>query len=138
MELTRRRIFIFGVAVGLVLAVLSFDALAGEADRGGELYLQYCSACHGKDGRGDGPVSPYLQLKPTDLTRLKKENRGIYPLSKVMSSIDGTRDVRGHGDAKMPVWGEVFEKEAEGKKYPTLTSLLKVKVIAEYISALQR
>lgn len=138
MQLTRRRIFIFGVAVGLALAVLSLDALAGEADRGRELYLQYCGACHGKEGRGEGPVSSDLKIKPTDLTLLKKENSGIYPLRKVMTSIDGSRVVRGHGDAKMPVWGEVFEKEAEGKKYPTLTSLLKVKVIAEYISTLQR
>ena len=126
------------IAWGIVLLAFPLVVLAGEPDPGRELYLKYCASCHGKDGRSDGPVSPYLQIKPTDLTRLKKENRGIYPLGKVMSSIDGTHDVRGHGDAKMPVWGEVFEKEVEGKKYPMLTSLLKVKVIAEYISTLQR
>ncbi|MBI2361559.1 MAG: cytochrome c [Deltaproteobacteria bacterium] len=125
-------------AWGIALIAVSRVVSAGEPDQGRELYRKYCASCHGAQGTGDGPVSPHLKVKPTDLTRLKKENRGIYPLGKVMSSIDGTRDVRGHGDAKMPVWGEVFEKEAEAKRYPTLTSLLKVKVIAEYISTLQR
>jgi hypothetical protein len=33
-----------------------------------------------------------------------------------MTSIDGSCVVRGHGDKTMPVWGEVFEKEAEVAK----------------------
>jgi len=82
-----------------------------------------------------------LKIKVPDLTLLKKNNKGNYPLDKVMTSIDGSRAVRGHGDKTMPVWGEIFEKQAkesDSGKYPKLTSLLQVRTIAEYIGALQR
>ncbi|MGZ8500497.1 MAG: hypothetical protein ACXW5W_19000 [Candidatus Binatia bacterium] len=37
-----------------------------------------------------------------------------------MATIDGRRLVRAHGDRDMPVWGEIFRSEVEGKKYPNL------------------
>jgi mono/diheme cytochrome c family protein len=37
--------------------------------RGAELFNINCTACHGADGKGDGPVAPFLQnKKPVDLT----------------------------------------------------------------------
>ena len=111
---------------------------AAETDQGRQIYIQYCASCHGKDGRGNGPVSPYLKINPPDLTLLKKKNQGIYPMPKVMSAIDGSRTVRAHGDGEMPVWGEIFRKEAESTKYTELTTLLKIKIIAEYIATIQR
>ncbi len=37
--------------------------------RGAELFNINCTACHGKDAKGDGPVAPFLQnKKPVDLT----------------------------------------------------------------------
>ncbi len=53
-----------------------------------------------------------------------------------MSAIDGRRIVRAHGDRQMPVWGEIFRMEQE--KYPERTSLLKAKIIAEYVATLQK
>jgi hypothetical protein len=38
----------------------------------------------------------------------------------------------------MPVWGEVFQQELEKERYKELTTLLKAKVIADYIGTLQR
>jgi mono/diheme cytochrome c family protein len=111
---------------------------AAETDQGQQFFMQYCASCHGKDGRGNGPVSPYLKIKVPNLTLLKKNNKGIYPMAKVMSAIDGSRVVRAHGDREMPVWGEIFRKEAEAAKYTELTSLLKTKMIAEYVATLQR
>ena len=124
----------------LLLFFLAVGTSAGSAekDSGKQLYMQYCSSCHGMGGRGNGPVTPYLKIKVPDLTLLKKNNKGIYPISKVMSAIDGSRAVRAHGDREMPVWGEIFRKEAEDAKYTELTALLKSKLIAEYVATLQR
>ena len=37
--------------------------------RGAELFHINCTACHGEDAKGDGPVAPFLQnKKPVDLT----------------------------------------------------------------------
>ncbi len=38
-------------------------------ERGAELFRINCTACHGLDGKGDGPVAPFLRnKKPIDLT----------------------------------------------------------------------
>ena len=118
--------------------VIGTAAAAAETAAGKEPYIQYCASCHGEDGRGGGPVSGYLKVKVPDLTLLKKNNKGIYPLDNVMSAIDGRRTVRAHGDRKMPVWGEIFRKEAEGGKYSELQTLLKAKLIAEYVATIQK
>jgi mono/diheme cytochrome c family protein len=132
------KIIAFILVVLFLCSGLGTRVWAAATDQGQQLYIQYCASCHGKDGRGNGPVSPYLKIKVPDLTLLKKNNKGIYPMAKVMSAIDGSRAVRAHGDREMPVWGEIFRKEAEAAKYTELTSLLKTKTIAEYVSTLQR
>jgi mono/diheme cytochrome c family protein len=37
---------------------------------GQEMFVNYCAACHGKDGKGDGPAAPALKVAPADLTAL--------------------------------------------------------------------
>ena len=128
--------WICALVAGLVLWLPA--AGAADGDTGKELYIKYCSACHGKDGKGNGSVTPYLKIRVPDLTLLRKNNKGIFPFARVMSSMDSSRAVRAHGEPSMPVWGEVFEKEVEAGKYPILTSLYKVKAIAEYVSTIQR
>src|ERR1022692_4235248 len=38
------------------------------ASSGKEMYWAYCAACHGTDGKGDGPASAALKSRPLDLT----------------------------------------------------------------------
>lgn len=121
-----------------VLVIAPITQSFADENSGKEMYLKYCGSCHGSQGKGDGPVSRDLKVKVPDLTLLRGKNKGIYPLDRVMSSIDGRRLVRAHGDRKMPVWGEVFTQEHEKEKYTELTSLLKAKVIAEYVGTLQK
>ncbi len=126
-------------AVALALGLgFSTASLAAQSNSGKQIYLQYCSSCHGKAGKGDGTVSRDLKVRVPDLTGLAEKNQGVYPLDYVMATIDGRRLVRGHGERNMPVWGESFRSESEGKKYPELTTLLKAKVIAEYVATLQK
>lgn len=124
-------------AVVLSVVLFSYAALkAAQVDAGKEFYLKHCSSCHGEEGHGNGPVGKYLRVKVPDLTLIKRKNNGIFPLDKVMAAIDGRRDVRGHGSREMPVWGEIFQRQQE--KAPERTTLLKAKIIAEYVGALQR
>jgi len=111
---------------------------AAESDQGRANYLRYCASCHGVEGKGDGTVSRSLKVKPADLTQLQKKNKGVFPQEKVMTSIEGKTRIAAHGESKMPVWGEIFEKEAAVQKDPASASAAKVKVIAEYLSTIQR
>ena len=50
------------------------DAAVSEGQR---VFVRHCSACHGVDGRGDGPAAPALQPPPADLTRIAQRRGGI-------------------------------------------------------------
>jgi mono/diheme cytochrome c family protein len=43
-------------------------ARRGDSDSGKRLYADYCAVCHGKEGRGDGPVTGMFGPKPFDFT----------------------------------------------------------------------
>jgi cytochrome c oxidase cbb3-type subunit 2 len=43
---------------------------SASSSRGATLFATYCAACHGTAGRGDGPLSPSLPVKPADLAAL--------------------------------------------------------------------
>jgi mono/diheme cytochrome c family protein len=46
---------------------------------GSEMYREYCAACHGVSGKGNGPAAPALKTTPTDLTQLAARNGGVFP-----------------------------------------------------------
>jgi mono/diheme cytochrome c family protein len=62
---------------------------------GRDLFQFYCASCHGKTGRGDGPVAPALKQLPTDLTLLA-------------GRAGGATSPAAHGSSEMPVWGPIF------------------------------
>lgn len=86
-------------------------AQAQTTDAGQFEYLHNCAACHGKSGKGDGPVSQYLIKKAPDLTRLAVENNGSFPRIEVHELIDGRRILGAHGNQAMPIWGNRFSAE---------------------------
>jgi mono/diheme cytochrome c family protein len=130
---------LFVLIVWLVILCTAYSpATAAEVDAGRDMYRRYCASCHGADAKGKGTVSSQLKRKMPDLTTIKKRRNGVFPLDDVMATIDGRRMARGHGTREMPVWGEVFSAETDQKKYTELTTLLKAKVIAEYVATLQQ
>jgi mono/diheme cytochrome c family protein len=64
-----------GYAVALLLLVVAgAPAQAGSDEavaRGKKVYNQICASCHGRYGRGDGPIAPNLVARPPDLTNPK-------------------------------------------------------------------
>jgi mono/diheme cytochrome c family protein len=69
--------------------------------KGKELFLVYCSVCHGPVGRGDGPVSPKF-VPPPDLT---------HPSIQRGRSDGYMQHVIGTGGAVMPAYGEALLPE---------------------------
>jgi mono/diheme cytochrome c family protein len=78
------------------------------ADSGEEMYREYCAACHGKAGKGDGPAAVALKAPLPDLTMLAKNNGGKYPTDHVASVFRFGVAEAAHGTVDMPVWGLLF------------------------------
>jgi mono/diheme cytochrome c family protein len=55
------------VFVAAVLLV-SASARAQDADAGRSVYVAKCLACHGDEGKGDGPAAAALPKRPPDMT----------------------------------------------------------------------
>lgn len=107
------------VAIGLVLLALGlsvyYRALLVAAvtpnpmphepksiSRGAAIWATTCAACHGPEGRGDGPVTARLPKKPKDLTRIAPPP--IFP--------DGVLAYRiATGGVVMPAWAGVLSEQ---------------------------
>ena len=115
---------------------------AAENDETGrELYLRYCSACHGPEAKGDGVAGSLMRPQPADLTRLTSRHGDEYPMEQVVRTIDGREALRAHGEPAMPVWGEVLSAEhgSKGKQRPPIERRVQGRIfsIAEYLRTIQ-
>lgn len=120
----KRKALIIGMVVGgVMLAGAQAVAAAGSSGKGLvsegislELgrrdFVNYCAACHGVSGTGDGTLAEFLTLASPDLTKLARLNAGQFPEERVREVIDGRADVKVHGMRDMPVWGDWFNAEA--------------------------
>lgn len=79
-----------------------------------EMFDNYCAACHGKSGKGDGPAALALKIAPADLTQITRRNEGKFPELKVQQTITLDIHINAHGDREMPVWGTVFKSLDSG------------------------
>ena len=101
---------------------------------GQEMYRSYCAACHGKDGKGDGPATAALKSRPSDLTALAKRNAGKFPELRVFTAINGDLRVTAHGSKDMPTWGTVF-RQMQGTDVAGVK--LRIRNLTKYIESLQ-
>jgi mono/diheme cytochrome c family protein len=104
------------------------------AASGEEMYNSYCAACHGRDGKGNGPAASALKSGPSDLTTLSSKNGGKYPSMKVSSVIRGEDVVASHGSRDMPIWGKLFWSISEGSDAEVLQ---RVANLNKYIESIQ-
>ncbi len=129
--------------IGSLAAVLSLLALACNDERpsrsiaGRDLYLRYCTSCHGENGKGQGPVASSLRTAPADLTQIAKRAGGRFDEATVLAAIDGRRAVTAHGPREMPVWGAVFGDELKGQAYPEYVNLLQSRALMDYLRSVQ-
>lgn len=118
---------------------------ANAAEAGRREYQSACATCHGIDGRGDGPMKPFLLRAPADLTTLAARRGGAFPRQQIADLIDG-RGEEGpgpHGTREMPVWGLVYREEADwrlrGVPFPAEWSVRgRILALVDYLATLQR
>lgn len=65
---------------------------APDLERAAELYQTQCAACHGAEGRGDGPAGAAMEPAPTDFTEVARYNgRSLLGLhTTITQGVDGT------------------------------------------------
>ncbi len=81
-----------GVKPAIDLAMLK-KSDKDEIEKGKELFVRNCSACHGTEGKGDGPAGAALNPKPRDFTKLENWTNGpdIFNLYKtIQEGVPGT------------------------------------------------
>jgi cytochrome c553 len=97
-------------------------------------YVFYCAPCHGRSGKGDGPVAPSLRVRPADLSTLAERNGGTFPRERVAAYITGIgRPIAAHGTSEMPVWGPAFRAlDASDRR-----AEVRVSAIVDHLQSLQ-
>jgi mono/diheme cytochrome c family protein len=98
---------------------------------GKEMFASYCTPCHGKTGKGDGPAAAALKKAPADLTTLSARNGGKFPETRVKRYIEGLDEVSAHGSRDMPVWGPLFRDLGRD------TAALRIEALSTYLKTLQ-
>lgn len=102
-------------------------------------YADYCAACHGATGKGDGIAAAGLSKKPADLTQLAARNGGEFPTTRVMAQIWGYAKAKGRGvmpDFAPMMTGDLVPYDGgDGIQTPTPERLV---ALAEYLKTLQK
>ncbi|HEX6894987.1 MAG TPA: c-type cytochrome [Bryobacteraceae bacterium] len=103
------------------------------AASGSDMFKQYCAACHGLEGKGNGPAATALKKTPANLTELSSKNNGAFPELRVYNTIKGDVEVSAHGTRDMPVWGALFPSVSatQGEVQLRLSNL------TDYVKSLQ-
>ena len=97
-----------------------------------QMYVTYCAPCHGMTGEGNGPAAPAFKQAPTNLTLLAKTHGGKYPWNAVKTTLTYRKNVPAHGDAKMPIWRDLFHSLDDSR-----ISALRIANLTDYIKTLQ-
>jgi len=125
--------------IAALLMLLSWSVYADDYPSlsGQELYTKFCASCHGASATGDGPIAKSLKRKPADLTSIARRYGGAFPEKRIEEVVDGRVDVAAHGPSAMPVWGQEFTRDQEGKAGAERDSARVIHKIVEYVRSLQ-
>ncbi|MDD2879296.1 MAG: cytochrome c [Rhodoferax sp.] len=106
-------------------------------DFGKNEYLASCASCHGVSGKGDGAMKVYLTKPATDLTRLARDNGGVFPNQRLWEVIDGRAyaAIGSHGAREMPVWGYIYR--AEDTQPSDLHARNRITSLLDYLARIQ-
>ena len=109
------RSLVLVVALATTLGASAQSQPVASSESGRSLFNFYCASCHGKDGRGSGPMAAALKVAPPNLTLITRKYGGVFPSAALISLLrDGDRSwVTSHGSREMPVWGPILQRSTD-------------------------
>ena len=155
MKLQLRHLSALFLSVPLTVAVYASPASATateappamtspELAKAAEDFTTYCSVCHGRDAKGNGPVAKELKTPPADLTRISVRSGGEFPADDVFKTIEGLDMPLAHGTSEMPIWGALFVRQAVGEgvliedaKTAARVATDRIKRLVDYLETIQ-
>jgi mono/diheme cytochrome c family protein len=102
---------------------------------GKDMYKDYCAACHGMDGRGNGPAVEFLKAPPPDLTTMAKRYGENSVVPKVTLILRSSTESKAHGTLDMPIWGPVFSSVSH---HNDQVVLLRIHNLSKYVDSIQQ
>jgi len=136
----RQLIFLSALLVLIVVSIADIGLAVNEQlppnymPTGEQMYKQYCAACHGKDGKGHGPLAVVLKTPPADLTTLAKRHDGKFPYDYLASVLEFGPGFPAHGSEDMPTWGPIFRYYDKRNEKVVKQ---RIRTLSEYIASLQ-
>lgn len=102
---------------GLVRAAAQDVGSDAQRESGRQLYLKYCSQCHGEKGDGEGYAAPHLRPRPRDFTtgkfKIRTTPTGALPTHQDLVNIIR----RGMPYTSMPGWPNLSDQEVTNLAY---------------------
>ena len=144
----RKNIILLGIA-GLFLGVLFIGQGTGitqttdktlktlpvtksQPDSGKQMYKDYCAACHGMDGKGNGPAVQFLKAPPPDLTTMAKRFNEKSVELRVAAVLRFGTESKAHGTLDMPIWVQLFHSMDS-----TQVEELRISKLSQYVQSMQ-
>ena len=124
-------------ALSCLLLASNISLAQSSVDFGRNEYMASCASCHGVTAKGDGAVRPFLTKPPTDLTRLARDNGGVFPSQRLWDVIDGRAYavIGSHGAREMPVWGYIYR--AEDTQPADMHARTRIAALLDYLLRIQ-
>jgi len=79
--MTKRALWAFTICLFMAVPLL---AVAGDIEKGKDIYRESCRHCHGVSGQGDGQMAEYLNPRPADLASQSTQAKTDQELKEVI------------------------------------------------------
>jgi mono/diheme cytochrome c family protein len=84
MNFTNAAVLCLGASLGLILIGPPTLEAAADPAKGKAAYEKYCMACHGPQGKGDGPAGKMLKPPAADFTSAESKKKSEADLRQVI------------------------------------------------------
>lgn len=92
-------------AFSLVLSTGAQAVIQGAPQEGKAVFEQRCATCHGLEGRGDGPLAPFLSPQPASLISAATSVKTDEELFEIIA--------HGRPRTAMPGWSETLTEQQQ-------------------------